>query len=463
MKKPAGCSAMVSASATEALPLPDANAAPNAEPNVPLDPNAPGDGSVDAEPKAKAKAKVKAKAKPAGKGKAKSTKSPGVTSPAPKAKPKATSQSLKRPAAAPNTTSSTEPKAKAKGKAKTVKEMTQGWLKKRQEPEDQDDHAEGEEEEAFEDDEPQEEDHHRSYPKARKWARMIKAGQVPDDLQKLYEEGAKNSSTPRLFKSQFINKVFQKNSRGEYVLAPGSAESETFKKNSEIRSNSSLVTGLPYSIMLWTNFHGNEQALNDAERRGDIYQKDGFWHFKTVQTAIEKKQEGSMVVHGGRAELTLDEYSQMNQFMSSRPWSQFGKALAPPNAAPGVTASSSAMQKAICDAPQKLTWASVEEDIKEAKGAQERLQRECQRLAAKVSDKKDDKINETLKVVMQQLSQRECQLAQCIIFQSVEGTGMEKSKVENFFADLGQATEDANEKLESTKSIARTRGWLENK
>ena len=128
----------------------------------------------------------------------------------------------------------------------------------------------------------------------------------------------------------------------------------------------------------------------------------------------------------------------------------------------GVTASSSAMQKAICDAPQKLTWASVEEDIKEAKGAQERLQRECQRLAAKVSDKKDDKINETLKVVMQQLSQRECQLAQCIIFQSVEGTGMEKSKVENFFADLGQATEDANEKLESTKSIARTRGWLEN-
>ena len=40
---------------------------------------------------------------------------------------------------------------------------------------------------------------------------------------------------------------------------------------------------------------------------------------------------------------------------------------------------------------------------------------------------------------------------------------MEKSKVDFFFADLGQATEDANEKLESTKSIARTRGWLENK
>lgn len=54
-------------------------------------------------------------------------------------------------------------------------------------------------------------------------------------------------------------------------------------------------------------------------------------------------------------------------------------------------------------------------------------------------------------------------LGQCIIFQSVEGTNMEKTKVEKFFQDLGQATEDANEKLESTKSIARTRGWLDSK
>ena len=31
-----------------------------------------------------------------------------------------------------------------------------------------------------------------------------------------------------------------------------------------------------------------------------------------------------MVLHGGQANLTKDEYSQMSQFMSSRPWSQFG-------------------------------------------------------------------------------------------------------------------------------------------
>eukprot|EP00435_Cladocopium_sp_Y103_P040746 s1154_g11.t1 len=65
-------------------------------------------------------------------------------------------------------------------------------------------HAEGEEEEPKEEDAVVENEDHRSYPKARKWARTIRSGQVPEDLQQIYEIGAKNSPTPRLFKSQFI-------------------------------------------------------------------------------------------------------------------------------------------------------------------------------------------------------------------------------------------------------------------
>ena len=417
---------------------------------------APGADVDTAKPKAKAKVKAKStvKAKAASKAKAAASKAPGVTQSA----KKEVQKKLKRPAAA---VPPEAPKGKAKAKAKTVKEMTEGWKKERDEK-GPDDHAEGEEEEPREQDEACE-DETRSYPKARKWARLIKAGQVPEDLQQLYEQGAKNSPHPRLFKSQFINKVFQQNSKGEYVLAPGNAQFEVFKKNAEIRSNRSQVTGLPYSIMLWKNFHGNEEALHDAERRGDVYQKDGYYHFKSVATAIEKRHDTSMVLHGGRADLSKDEYSQMNEFMASRPWSQFGIGGSPSSTQAVVTRSSSSLPKAICDAPLKLSWSSVEHDIKEAKGAQERLGRDCQRLAAKIFDKKDEGINQTLKDILSGLSQRESMLGQCIIFQSVEGTNMEKTKVEKFFRDLGQATEDANEKLESTKSIARTRGWLDSK
>ena len=134
----------------------------------------------------------------------------------------------------------------------------------------------------------------------------IKSGQVPEDLQQLYEEGSKNSPPPRLFKSQFINKVFQQNTSGESVFAPGNTQSEVFKKNSEICANKSQVTGLPHSIMSWKN-PVKPASFEWAERRGDVYQKDGYYHVRTIATAIEKKQGSSMVLHGGQANLTKDE------------------------------------------------------------------------------------------------------------------------------------------------------------
>ena len=58
---------------------------------------------------------------------------------------------------------------------------------------------------------------------------------------------------------------------------------------------------------------------------------------------------------------------------------------------PAVAASSSTLPKAMCDAPVKLSWASVEHDIKEAKGVQERLGRDCQTMVSKIFDKKSQK------------------------------------------------------------------------
>eukprot|EP00435_Cladocopium_sp_Y103_P026627 s808_g6.t1 len=417
-----------------ALPAPDHGSVANAE-----------DGSAAATPTG-----ADAEAEGAG---AAGVPTPKAKAQAAKAKAKS---ALKNPAAAPSVT----PKPKPKAKAKTVQEMAAAWQRKRLTPED-DGHAEGEEEEPREEDAVVENEDHRSYPKARKWARMIKSGQVPEDLQQLYETGAKNSPTPRLFKSQFINKIFQVNSKGEYVLAPGNPAFETFKRNTETRSSKTAVTGYPWSIMLWTYFQGNEQAMGDAERRGDIFQKEGYYHFKTVATAVEKKVDSSMTLHGGQTDLKKDEYSQMSHFMSSRPWAQSGTGGSSSSMPQAGIASSKAPPKAICDAPVKVTWASVEEDIKEARGAQERLQRDCQRLAAKVFDKKDQDMNDTLKKILTQLSKTESMLGQCLIVQTVEGTNMEKGKVEEFFAELGRATGEANGRLESTKSIAKTRGWLD--
>ena len=111
-----------------------------------------------------------------------------------------------------------------------------------------------------------------------------------------------------------------------------------------------------------------------------------------------------MVLHGGQANLTEDESSQMSQFMPSRPWSQFGTGASCggsgsgsggsgsgsiASSTPAVVTSSSALPKAICDALVKLSWASVQHDIKETKVVQERLGR----------DKKDQKSITLLRVI----------------------------------------------------------------
>mgnify|MGYP006896123520 FL=1 len=79
----------------------------------------------------------------------------------------------------------------------------------------------------------------------------------------------------------------------------------------------------------------------------------------------------------------------MSQFMSSRPWSQFGTGASccgsgsggcgsgsSASSTPAVVTSSSALPKAISDAPVQLSWASVQHDIKETKLVQERLGRD---------------------------------------------------------------------------------------
>ena len=90
-----------------------------------------------------------------------------------------------------------------------------------------------------------------------------------------------------------------------------------------------------------------------------------------------------MVLHGGQANLTKDEYSQMSQLMSSRPWSQFDTGAScggsgcgsgsgscgsgscgsgsgsSASSTPAVATSSPALPKAICDAPVTLSRASA--------------------------------------------------------------------------------------------------------
>ena len=148
-----------------------------------------------AEPKAKAKAKAKAKGKPKAKAEVKAKPSKN------KGKDEGEDEDSKKPPTG-------EEDSKKKGNSKKLANVTKKWSqrvldtgdKEEQEASQKEDEGEANEQET------------RDYGKARKMARMLKSGNVPDDIRRLYDS-ANQQANPRLFKTELINRLFQVNKK----------------------------------------------------------------------------------------------------------------------------------------------------------------------------------------------------------------------------------------------------------
>lgn len=163
--------------------------------------------------KAKPKAMKKTKATPKQKAKAKpkaGTKKAGTKKAVPPVKKSGLKKSdkekaLKKPK------QEEDKGAKAKGNKQTMKEKTAAWRQplgiKKKEVE------EGEEEDQKEADPEVSPDETRNYAKARKFAKMLKKGQLPEEIKLMYMQAAQNSESPRLFRTEMINRPFQKNKK----------------------------------------------------------------------------------------------------------------------------------------------------------------------------------------------------------------------------------------------------------
>ena len=144
---------------------------------------------------------------------------------------------------------------------------------------------------------------------------------------------------------------------------------------------------------------------------------------------MEDQKKPSLV--RGKSQLCLE-----NGLTSLPPRSS---AAAAPSAAPSS-------QKAA--KPPKLTWKSLEKHVLEAKGANERLQRDCSRLVVKVRGT-DPLLENDVKKVMEKLQENLNVLGQCQMWTEVpDSNGNEKPAVEEFFQTVAAKTEEINEGME---------------
>eukprot|EP00435_Cladocopium_sp_Y103_P012619 s1297_g3.t1 len=371
--------------------------------------------------------------------------------------------------------------AKAKAKAKSLQAQTTAW-KKLSLGNDDKSGEEGEEEEIKEDDEIVEpgqdkRGEKRSYNKARKFQRMLKQGLIPDEIAAMYNDAHVKQKQQRLFRTELVNRLFQKTKAGEWVLCHDSPEFLSWKKNSDQSWASQSTEGVPYSVMLWGTFHGSKEGFDAATAAGDIFESNGMWHHQKVQAGRTKTTEDIMQLQSGKVKLDTDQFAAFSSFLSSRDWSKYGQQMdlednsqkkmqlqrgksqlaleydqsfhKQPSAEP--SASASAPSKVV-----KLPWKSLEKHVIEAKSANERLQRDCNRLVVKVRGAGGE-LEEEMQGVVEKLQDNLHQLSQCQMWNKVPNSnGNEKAAVEIFFKKVADQTEEINEGMEKVK------GCLEN-
>ena len=107
----------------------------------------------------------------------------------------------------------------------------------------------------------------------------------------------------------------------------------------------------------------------------------------------------------------------------------------------------------------KMSWKVLEQTVGDAKDANERLQRDCNRLVVKVRGAQDGKLIEKMKSMVAVLSDNLQTLQECQMWESIPNSnGNEKDKVENFFKELAKKTEEVNECMEEVKAVCKARG-----
>lgn len=367
---------------------------------------------------------------------------------------------------------------KAKAKSKTLREQTKSWREKlnsstAKEDDQQDEEEEEEEEEQEnEEDETPENQETRDFNKARKFNKMLSKGQIPAEVMKLYEDAASKSPKPRLFRTQLINRLFKKSSSGEYVLSTGDNAFQSWVQSVDKKFATSEQVGIPYSVMLWQIFQGNTAAMADAEKKGDVHEKDGMWYHGRVTAGRTKENQQSMQLDGGRTKLSVDEFADMQGHFMKRPWSQYGAAVAdeaeaPPQASGPSSGSGVSRQSNLrmledrptVQKPEVIPWKKVEAVVNDAKGANERLMRDTSRYVNKIrgiADAQD--LVDQVKEVMQKLTENLQKLSDCQCWQEIPGTNMEKNSVNNYMSKVADQTDQCNEKLEQIKATCKARG-----
>ena len=369
--------------------------------------------AASAFPKQKAKAKAKGKATGKGKGKAKGkAKAKAKTKAADKKGEKdKLKDTMKKPAAV---------KKGQKGPSfkEALQKLGEGVSLGQKE---QEEGEEEEEEEEKEQDPLVDPEEKRSKAKGMKFARMKKLGQVPKNIQEMYEK-----CDGRKQKTKLPNRLFDKNPRtGHWEMRVDKPEFQAFLKSQDMHYGEANTQSYPRSIMLHTYFNSNQMAMDEALANGEIHsvERGGrtFYSFDMLAEGHRKAKESNLELSRGTMKLSKEDHSELEDIVQGFDW----KAIGSGSPAKTQSLSSGAGQKtlALKDQPKLLKWESVEKHLQDAKGATDRLTKDLNKCFSGVqSGKKDNpQLVENFKELHAELQKNSGQVQDALMRKDPEG------------------------------------------
>ena len=266
----------------------------------------------------------------------------------------AASKPLAKPKPKPNAKPNAKPKPAPK-KAAPVRDLKRRLMegadnafKQEERHDDEDDEADDDENESLGD-----KTDTRDRCKKQKFEALMKQGKLPANIIKQYENGIENNKQVRKFKTQFVNTLFERDSKGKLVMMPNAPMFQAWKETSTSLKFHDRQTGLPKRVFMGKYFGNSEQALNEAIAADEVqvmkYDGQDWYVFRTLKldqiqgkTHDQKLLVAEKHLEKSGCKQVMDAFDSVNF--------DFGKYMIDKPAIPNF--SSSSKQLAIADEPR---------------------------------------------------------------------------------------------------------------
>ena len=156
--------------------------------------------------------------------------------------------------------------------------------------------------------------------KGEKFAAMMKANMLPNHVQHLYNEVAKTKSSPRDFRTQIINSLFDRKPNGRFELRDDKPLFEEAKEIYDRKYSKDRAVAYPRAVMKGLYFQNSESAFMEALESGDIQEVEDpsnpdnpvkFYAYRKLETG---KESGS--VHSSKLKKQRRANPQQAELMS---------------------------------------------------------------------------------------------------------------------------------------------------